>query len=237
MMREIRLVEHPNHVLLFSGGLDSTYALLKLAKDVDVGQSNEEIQVIFIDYGHFAAPAEWKRVRQLAVCIRSKLTNPAILRTPIRISLRSDLFRWCRNVAFTGKEVGDETPEIQNRNMVLFSVLFSYLMACAKNQGVHGADFDIHTGFKGNEMSDCSRKFLDGLTDLFNGYQKEYKIKISALRYASRHQTTERIKKLLKGSQYELERLLKLTTSCYATADGTPCGKCWKCRQIAVGKG
>jgi len=237
-MEEVRITEGLNYVHLFSGGLDSTYGLLKLAKEIDKGKKKGTIQPIFMDYGHFAATTEWNRAQKLAHFIRTKLGNAAIINTPIRISLRSELFTWCHNVAFTGKEVGDETCEIQNRNMVLFSILFSYLMACAQNQGVKQAVFEIYSGFKDGEMNDCSSSFLNGLCDLFSCYQKQYIMKIYPLPSANRHQTHEKIKKLLNGSQADLDKLLALTTSCYSPRNGgQPCRKCWKCKQVAKGKG
>ncbi len=122
-MEEIRVVEGPNYVHLFSGGLDSAYSILRLAKEQVKKNEKGEIYPIFMDYGHFAASIEWNQVQTLTRHI-SKIVTYSILHSPIRINLGSDLFKWCHNAAFTGKEVGDKHPEIQNRNMVLLSIFF-----------------------------------------------------------------------------------------------------------------
>ena len=232
-MEEIRISEYPNYVHLFSGGLDSTYGLLKLAKDIEKGRKRKGlIQPVFIDYGHFAASAEWGQAQKIVEFIGTRVQAPLVVRTPIRISLKSDLFTWCHNVAFTGKEVGETTCEIQNRNMVLLSILFSYLLACAQNQGVERASFEVYGGFKEGEMGDCSREFFDALTGAFAIYHKEYPIKVVLLPPSSRAQIFARLRRLFHGSQSDLELVLSMITSCYASVDGTQCGKCYKCRKI-----
>lgn len=184
----------------------------------------------------FAASSEWNSVLRLIKFIRSKLSYASILRSPVSIGLRSDLFTWCHNVAFTGKEVGDETCEIQNRNMVLLSILFSYLMACAQNQKIGHANFEIHGGFKDGEMADCNTTFFNGLTNIFGSYHDEYDMKIVLLPNSSRRQTYSKVKKLLGGSQHQLELVLSMITSCYAPINGKACLSCWKCKKIAEGK-
>lgn len=237
-MKEIKInTEGPNYVHLFSGGLDSTYGLLKLARDIkDDRKPKGIIQPIFIDYGHFAAPTEWKQAQTIAAFINTKLRKPSIIRKPIWINLKSDLFKWCHNVAFTGKEVGEDTCEIQNRNMVLLSVLFSYLLACAQNRGIKRASFEIYSGFKEGEMGDCSCEFFNSLTSIFGTYQNEYPMKVVLLPYASRAQTYAKLKRLLRGNQSDLNELLSMTTSCYAPIDGRACETCYKCRKIAQEK-
>jgi 7-cyano-7-deazaguanine synthase in queuosine biosynthesis len=237
-MEEIRVHPTNNYIHLFSGGLDSTYALLKLSLLIDKEKKDRgAVYPIFIDYGHYAAGYEWNCVRRIIRFTRSRLENGKIIRDPVRICLRSDLFTWCRNVAFTGIEVGDEKCEIHNRNIVLLSVLASYLRACAENQGIQKTKFEIHTGFKQGEMPDSNRKFFDALENLLTEENGKYVIKIKLSDAIDRSKTIARLKNLLKGSQNELENILKLTTSCYSPrANGTACTKCWKCKSIAENK-
>jgi 7-cyano-7-deazaguanine synthase in queuosine biosynthesis len=181
-MEEIRIVESPNYVHLFSGGLDSTYGLLKLTNDIEKGIKRKgSIHPVFIDYGHFAASVEWTQAQKIVEFIGTRVQAPSVVCTPIRIDLKSDLFTWCHNVAFTGKEFGETTCEIQNRNMVLLSTLFSYLLACAQNQGIEKASFEIYGGFKEGEMEDCKQKFFNALTDVFAIYQKRFPMKVVLL--------------------------------------------------------
>lgn len=233
-MHEIQVDKTKNYIHLFSGGLDSTYALLKLATDVYKGKKEKhQIQPIFIDYGQHVAPYEWESVQDVINFIRSTLDETDFLLDPIHISLRSDLLTWCNNVAFTGKEVGDETCEIQNRNMILVSIVASYLMACAENQGIEMTIFEIYSGLKDGEMPDSNRHFFDRLEELLHEYKGQYPIKVELIPKWSRDKICGEIKRLLKGNEAQLKQLLALTVSCYSPIDGRkPCGDCLKCRMM-----
>lgn len=233
-MEGINVINGFNFIHLFSGGLDSAYGLLKWAKE-HTNKKSGGIYPIFMDYGQYAASTEWNQVQKLTKFISSTVKN-SVIHIPIRINLESDLFKWCHNVAFTGKEVGDANPEIQNRNMVLLSILFSFLLGCAQNQGVTSADFEISSGFKDGEMGDCSATFFGALTDIFKSYHNEYNMKIILLPNLSRKQVYARIKALLGGSQNQLELFSSMTTSCYSPINGKACGSCWKCKRIAQEK-
>jgi len=233
-MQEVQVDKIRNYIHLLSGGLDSTYALLKLATDIDRGKKEEhQIQPIFIDYGQAVAKYEAESARDVTAFIRTRLGEARLLLDPIHICLRSDLFTWCNNVAFTGAEVGDETCEIQNRNMVLVSIVASYLMACAKNQGVGTTIFEIHSGLKDGEMRDSKRSFFDRLEDLLREYSGQYAFKVELIPESTRDKICAQTKHLLKGSELQLKQLLALTVSCYSPINGRkPCGHCLKCRTM-----
>lgn len=232
-MKAIQVDKTKNYIHLFSGGLDSTYALLKLATDVHKGKKEEhQIQPVFIDYGQHVASYEGKSVEKVISFIRSTLDETDLLSDPIHISLRSDLLTWCENVAFTGKEVGDATCEIQNRNMILVSIVASYLMACAENQGIETTVFEIHSGLKDGEMPDSNRHFFDRLEDLLREYKRQYVIKVELIQEMSRDAICGKIKRLLKGSEAQLKQLVSLTVSCYSPIDEGPCGSCLKCKSM-----
>lgn len=237
-MEEIKVSPINNYIHLFSGGLDSTYALYKLLLSIDKGKKKRgDVYPVFIDYGQFAAGYEWLCVKRMIDFMRTRLQDNHILKDPIRIGLRSDLFTWCRNVAFTGVEVGDTKCEIHNRNIILLSVLASYLRACAENQDIDKTSFEIHTGFKEGEMPDSNREFFDALGSLLTEKGGEYAINIKLMNDINRGQTIAGLKKLLEGSQKELEDILKLTTSCYSPRkNGASCKKCYKCKSIAASK-
>jgi 7-cyano-7-deazaguanine synthase in queuosine biosynthesis len=120
--------------------------------------------------------------------------------------------------------------------MVLLSILLSYLLACAQNQGIERASFEIYGGFKEGEMGDCSHEFFSALTDAFAIYQKGYPMKVVLLPPSSRAQVFAKLRRLLHGSQSDLKVVLSMITSCYASIDGTQCEKCYKCRKIAEEK-
>lgn len=236
-MEEIRITEGLNYIHLFSGGLDSTYALLKLAKEIDKGKKGKGIiQPIFMDYGQFAAKTEWEKARLITSFITKRLREPNLIPKPIRINLRSDLFNWCNNQAFTGKNLEENECEIPNRNMVLLSVVFSYLMACAQNQGIERAKFEISSGFKDGEMKDCSSAFFDSVIETFKIYNQAYSFNIVLLPSVSLAKIFSDLKRLVHGKQSDFNQLLSITSSCYAPIDGKPCGSCYKCRTRAQEK-
>ena len=241
-MIEIKLNSQCNYIHLLSGGLDSTYSILKLAKDLKHDKSHAAIQPIFFDYGHYAAKTEWIRVKEIVKWIHLFLNDKTIIKNPIKISLRSQLFQWCKSQAFRGLE-GEEYAEIENRNLVLFSVLASYLIACANHQKILKTKFEITSGFKEKELPDCNNNFFEKFTEIINLYTKNRQVPkdlsfhFPVLEYIDRDIVIEETRKLLNNNQIELDKFLELTTSCYSpTNAGKPCYKCCKCKSIREGK-
>ncbi len=124
------------------------------------------------------------------------------------------------------------TCEIQNRNIVLFSILASYLFACAENQRIESTYFEIHSGFKNGEMPDCNSEFFKKFCELLNIYKPNYQMKVEVLPDINRQKVINKMKKLLGGSESKLKEFKRLTISCYAPKNGKPCGSCWKCKKL-----
>lgn len=228
-MREIKLNEEINHIHLLSGGLDSSYSLLKIARDLK-GTESLIIHPVFFDYGHYAANAEWERVIKIVEYIRDFLKDESLIDDPIKISLKSDLFQWCRTDSFGGKEGCEKEAEIENRNMVLFSVLASYLIACAKHQNIESTKLKITSGFKEEELPDSNDAFFTKFSELLSLYKKGLIFCFDILDSIGRQEIIKKTKRLLRGNEEELKKFLQLTISCYSpTEEGQPCGECSKC--------
>jgi 7-cyano-7-deazaguanine synthase in queuosine biosynthesis len=239
-IREIELNKTCNYIHLISGGLDSAYSLLKTAKKNSKKEPTAAIHPIFFDYGHFAAETEWACIAKIIDYVRNLVGSQSIIDVPLRISLKSELFQWSESDAFRGIE-GKREPEIENRNLVLFSVLASYLMACAKHQNVPDAKFHVTSGFKDTEMKDSSDKFFKKFAKLLFMYQPEMKFRFPVLKNWSRLRILEETKKLLDPNERlardKLMKFQKLTTSCYSPAnEGEPCGRCSKCKFLETKK-
>lgn len=235
-MREIKLNKTCNYVHLISGGLDSAYSLLRIAKEKKEKEPSIVIHPIFFDYGQFAAKTEWARVAKIVEYIRNFLNEQSIVDDPVKISLESELFQWSESDAFKGIK-GNPDPEIENRNLVLFSVLASYLMACAKHQKIPKAEFRISSGFKEKEMADCSRDFFEEFSKLLSMYKPNMEFYFEILKNWNRLRVIHETKVLLDFSETELRKFRQLTTSCYSPGiNGKPCGKCSKCKSLKLEK-
>ena len=235
-MREIRLNKTCNYIHLMSGGLDSGYSLLRIAKEEKEKDPSVVIHPIFFDYGQFVAETEWASVIRIVGYIRDFLKKRSIADDPVRISLKSELFRWSESDAFKGIE-GNCDPEIESRNLILFSVLTSYLIACANHQKIPEAEFIISSGFKEKEMADCSSDFFKRFEELLSMYKPNMKFHFQILENWSRQKIVSETKKLLDFNETELKKFRKLTVSCYSqTIDGEPCGKCSKCKSLELEK-
>jgi len=230
-MREIDLNTKCNYIHLLSGGLDSAYSLLKIARKLKKDKESLIIHPIFFDYGHFSATTEWERTVKIVEYIRGFLSDKKLLDDPVKISLKSDLFQWCESDAFKGK--GDGTCEIENRNIILFSVLASYLIACARHQKIDSAEFKITSGFKEKELPDCNNNFFKRITELLGTYTKnKFKFDFDILEGMGRQTVINKTKKLLRWKKIELRKFLQLTISCYSPINGKPCNLCCKCRLL-----
>ena len=241
-MIEVKVNPEFNYIHLLSGGLDSAYNLLRIVKNFKKENAKVVIYPIFFDYGHLAAKTEWVRVKEIVKYIRLFLNDKNIIANPIKISLRSQLFQWCTSQAFKGLE-GEEFAEIENRNLVLFSVLASFLIACANHQKILKARFEISSGFKEKELPDCNDEFFGKFVEIMGLYNKNRQVpkdlcfNFSILDKMDRDTVLAETKKMLNNDPSELDKFLKLTTSCYSpTKDGKPCYKCCKCNSIREDK-
>ena len=232
-MREINLNKQCNYIHLASGGLDSAYSLLKIAKKKKENEPHAVIHPIFFDYGQYATETEWSSAVKVIEYIRDYLGDKKVVDDPIRISLKSqDLFQWSRSVAFQGLEGDNTTAEIENRNLVLFSVLASYLIACANHQNITNTHFEITSGFKDGEIADSNKAFFKQFADLLHSYKKDYTFDFKILPNKDFLWIKTKTLDLLHGSETELKKFRARTISCYYPIDGRACKKCIKCTSI-----
>ena len=230
--REITLNDRTNYVHLLSGGLDSAYSIFETVKRLKKVGESFVVHPIFFDYGHYASDCEWEKVIGIVEFIRAFLNDKSVIDDPVKISLKSDLFQWCKSQAFKGIS-GEEKPEIQNRNMILFSVLASYLIACAENQNIRKTKFQVTSGFKEKELPDSKSTFFNKFTELLSIYRPEFTFHFHILNSMERQTVIRKTKDLLSGNEIELKKLLALTISCYSpTKDCHRCGLCYKCKNL-----
>jgi len=70
------------------------------------------------------------------------------------------------------------------------------------------------------------------LENILEDYKEHYRITFEIMDNIDRQKIINKTKKLLKGSEKELKRILKMTISCYSPIGREPCGSCWKCNKL-----
>jgi queuosine biosynthesis protein QueC len=209
---------------LFSGGVDSTVAILKRIKKKDF----DRLHPVFFNYGQRACEQEWTAVQKIwerlpfVTRIDGKRFVP-----PTRINLYDDstngtpLFSWSKAELFPWGSKGNFY--VENRNMVLASIAASFAEAHID----YGETAQIITGFR-DEFNDTKAEFLRRVnrTILYVlAGKKKVVLKAPIIHYGEEGKT----RMVQDFKRYE--EILRLTWSCYdPTPKGEPCKKCDACR-------
>jgi 7-cyano-7-deazaguanine synthase in queuosine biosynthesis len=207
---------------LFSGGLESTYAL------VSALESNPEKRIapIHIDYGQFASNYERTAVKRIIDLLKTSTEISARVLAPIYLDI-GKVFSWTESVAYTGN-VLNSCPEIENRNMVIISIIYSYLLSKADLSQAN--KFILFTGFKDGEMPDANKDFFNHLSSLCMKYRPNQMLSFELLKNESRDNIKHYLCATLKRLGINSSNLLALLASCYAPKDGQSCNVCYKCK-------
>jgi 7-cyano-7-deazaguanine synthase in queuosine biosynthesis len=214
---------------LFSGGVDSVLAVLKVATQ----ERDITVVPLFFDYGQKAAVKEEEAVGRLIPLLRDfgKQRN-VVIKDYRKYELGgTDLFKWSESSILQGREdVGD--VNLENRNMILISIAVSIIMSDRKREKTDSEKQGLIVGFK-NEYYDTTRGFALGLNQVLG--QKDISVEIVTPlveddNVVGWHSLAKQIHSI-KGA----EVLLPNTWSCYyPTSEGSPCTRCHPC--ISRGK-
>lgn len=225
-----------HNYMLISGGLDSSYQLLKLC----VEPSNQ-IQPIFFNYGQ--KNAQYEKMSVCSVCKFIKENYCSSLGEPIIINSYSSidegepsptLFPWSAAEPLTGEKLEDTnfiSLEIENRNMVIFSLLFSFILSRLRKKKIQSCSVSIYTGFRDDEMHDSSRHFFNLLTAALHLYHSEYSFEVLFIENEKPEIIYKRIHEIL-GNEQKTFDFTNITTSCYAPITGKRCMQCSKCQTL-----
>ena len=214
---------------LFSGGLDSTLAILKIIS----GSDPAKVIPVFFDYGQKAREEEIKAVSQLIPAIRKfskhKDTVIADCKTfEIKRNKNVDegLFSWSQSPILEGRPI-DEDVDVENRNMILISCVASVIMSEWKSSQIK-APAELVVGFL-NEHYDTSVNFVRILNELFE--VMGHPIKVIAPLIPEGQKDPVSLDKLVDiAHSLKAYSLLKnMTWSCYYPRCGNPCGSCHPC--------
>ncbi len=213
---------------LFSGGFDSTLAILKVIS----GRSPVDLVPVFFDYGQKSIVEEARAVKSLIPAFRerSKHTDTVIQEcSMIKLeSLKTGLFSWSDSAILTGRLQHEDT-DVENRNMILISCLASIIMAdWKKSQTIRTTD--IITGFT-NAWYDTNHSFISNLNKLFRDADKPIRVIAPLIPKGQKGGVTLEQLIEIASSLNAYSLLQEMSWSCYYPQDGEPCGTCDPCRK------
>ena len=210
-----------HYYALFSGGLDSTLAILLVASQRNIVR----ITPIFFKYGQKSTVEEAKAVRRLIPLLQKHLGNPSSVLDECREFDVAGLFSWSNSPILQHSPAGEGPPDVENRNMILIGCAASVIMADQKCRGNEAVGLIV--GFK-NEHYDTKRQFASAINSVFKAMDKPISL-ITPL--ISEKQTGRSAPKRLGKYAHALGAfdLLKESWSCYYPQRGKPCNNCLAC--------
>jgi len=212
---------------LLSGGVDSTLATLK-AIQMESGKRVSSVVPVFVDCGQKARGQEWNAVLQVSERLKGEANARGIrFDSPVRIKLASHprnglkIFEWSKSILIKGGK--SDVVEVENRNMVLISMVASY----AKSLTPHNEKAIIVTGFR-NEFYDTRRKFVKQMNRVFKSLEMRIIVDAPVVEYkgvVGKKKLIDEFKSKGYGD------LIDMTWSCYTPENDCPCGECPACKK------
>jgi 7-cyano-7-deazaguanine synthase in queuosine biosynthesis len=127
---------------------------------------------------------------------------------------------------------GIDICEIENRNMVMYSILYSYILSLIKRQDISTCEIIVLSGLRNHELSDASEPFFGHLNQAMLEYHKEYKFTVEFIVDKTPKQILEDLSSIFQNDEQTILNFCRCTHSCYSSTDGTPCNSCPKCKSI-----
>jgi 7-cyano-7-deazaguanine synthase in queuosine biosynthesis len=215
-----------HYYCLFSGGFDSTLAILKTVSE----NSPLRLTSIFFNYGQKASVRESETVMALFPRIKvfaNDIDKNTLIDQPRIINIPC-LFSWSSSSILSGNpQEGD--AGVENRNLILLSCLSSVIMADKKNLKKREKTIII-TGFT-NSYYDTSLKFRNAINDFFKATKQH--IIVSTPLIPENQKGEVNLDELIKiaKSLNILPLLNKMTLSCYFPSETKTCGECDQCKK------
>ncbi len=210
-----------HYYALFSGGLDSTLAILLTLKNPEAVR----ITPLFFKYGQRSAEEEEKAVHELIPLLRRKVANPESLVNDLREYDISGLFSWSKSSILQRNLATPPQPDVENRNMVLIGCAASVIMADLIDLNTN--PLGLIVGFK-NEHYDTTRKFARAMDNVFTAMDKSIHIRTPLL--SSKQKEPCAVSRLVKFAYtHDAFDLLQQSWSCYEPRGHKPCNECLAC--------
>ena len=214
-----------HYYALFSGGVDSALAVLKIIRR----EKDIRISPLFFDYGQKAAKKEEEAVTKLIPLLRDfGGQNNIILEDYRKYEIGgTDLFKWSESSILKGREDSGDT-DLENRNMILIGAAISIIMSDRKREKTRSKRRGLIVGFK-NEHYDTTRRFALGLNQIIG--QQDFSIEIiTPLVENDRKRSWRSLAEEIHSIE-GADALLSYAWSCYyPTSEGSTCTECGPCK-------
>lgn len=212
---------------LFSGGFDSTLAILKEISD----NSPLKLTLVFCDYGQKSKEKEAEAAINLLPRIKEFAGNThknTVVEDQVRTIKIDRLFSWSQSSILKGRPKRGDTG-LENRNLILLSCLSSMIWADREKSSQKETAYVI-TGFT-NTYYDTSVRFRKAINDFFRATRQKVEVKTPLI--PEGQQATIEVAELIRvaKSLNVLPLLEKMTWSCYFPENGKSCGICDPCRK------
>jgi len=212
----------------FSGGFDSTLAILKVIS----GRNPIELIPVFFDYGQKSRVEEAGAVKRLVPAFRERSKHHDTVIRDCRVfdieSLKSGFFSWSDSAILEGRPKHEDT-DVENRNMILISCLASIIMADWKRSQTNNIT-EIITGFT-NGWYDTNLSFIRNLNKLFRDAGKPIRVIAPLIPRGQKNGVTPKQIVEIVRSLDACSLLEKMSWSCYYPRNGEPCKTCEPCRK------
>jgi 7-cyano-7-deazaguanine synthase in queuosine biosynthesis len=211
---------------LFSGGLDSTLAMIKVIAN------NQSIKLtpLFFKFGQKSEEKEKQAVSRLIPVMRNYLKQyPSVLEDYREYDIKG-LFSWSKSpiLKHNNSDSNDGNPDVENRNMILISCAASVIMSDWKSEGKR-KQTKLVVGFK-NEHYDTKQRFANSVSEVFKNMGQQ-PISIVTPLIAGKQNSLSSYHKLAKEAHsLGVVEILKQSWSCYYPENGQPCEKCSACQ-------
>lgn len=207
---------------LFSGGLDSTLAILLAISGKDVIR----LTPVFFQYGQKSQAEEIKAIHRLIPLLRNHLGSPSSVLDDCREFDITRLFSWSNSPVLQRSLTNEGPPDVENRNMVLIGCAASVIMSDWKHPNTESTKLIV--GFK-NEHYDTKRQFVSAINRAFEAMSKPISLVAPLISEGqNEHSAPERLAKY--AHSLGVLGLLEESWSCYYPTNGEPCSRCRACQ-------
>lgn len=208
---------------LFSGGLDSTLAIL----EVMASKRPIILTPLFFKFGQKSEEKEKEAISRLIPIMRDYLgSHISVIEDYREYDIRG-LFSWSKSPILKHNGSNDGNPDVENRNMILIGCAASVVMSDWKSDG-RKKQAKLVVGFK-NEHYDTKQSFASSISEVFKNMGQPISIVTPLItEQQKRRSSYHRLAK--EAHSLGVFNLLKQSWSCYYPEKGNPCDRCSACQ-------